>query len=110
MHALGLGVYAQTQLACGYFQAREIEREIVLKMHKIHLACRLLPSKIDVCLAYLDISAAMGPERVSPFMFSQSWQVTDNELHLLADLLLPPYWFFRSSGGRCGKLPATPGL
>ena len=49
-------------------------------------------------------------ERVCGFMFSQSWQVTDNEFHLLVDLLLPPYWFFRSSGGRCGKLPATPGL
>ena len=58
----------------------------------------------------LETSAAMGPERVSGFMFSQSWQVTDNEFHLLADLLLPRYWFFRSSGGRCGKLPATPGL
>ena len=109
MHALSLGVYAQTQLACGYFQAREIERESAEDAQNPP-CLRLLPSKIDVCLAYLDISAAMGRERVSPFVFSQSWQVTDNELHLLADLLLPRYWFFRSSGGRCGKLPATPGL
>ena len=55
MHALGLGVYAQTQLACGYFQAMWIRSwDALMPSHQEKGKEReRATSKQDRCLPYV---------------------------------------------------------